>query len=337
MKKLKIGLVGCGSIAEFQMEGLMKVEQAELAAVCDMRRDLAEAMASKYGVKAVYTDYAEMLKSDIEAVIICTPNFAHCSNAVEGAQAKKHLLVQKPFAMNMDEAERMVNAAKENGIIMQAAFFERFYGFLQKIDEIVQSGEIGRPLVIRSQMSHTGIDKFWHPKTEWFHDKKKSGGGPLGDLGAHHFDVIRWLSRSEVEAVSASTQSLLEDGIEDNASITLKMKNGMMAQCFMSFTTVGPKGYCYERFEVYCEEGTLIYNASANGAPGKILMTKKDSIDFVEVPYENVDPWVGLESHFVDCVLNQKTPITTGEDGKICLNIIKKGYASAESGKVMKL
>lgn len=335
MKKCKVGLIGCGAIAQSQAAALTKIDSADFCAVCDLKKELAWELAQKYGVRNVYTDYAEMLASEIDAVVICTPNFAHCENAVQAAKAKKHILVQKPFAMSLDEADRMIQAASENRVILQAAFFERFYSHFIKVRELLQSGVIGRPLVLRTQFSHTGIDKFWFPKTDWFHDKNKSGGGPVGDLGAHHFDLIRFMTGSEVERISANTCQMLETGeIEDNASVTLTLQNGMMAQLFLSFTTVGPKGYCYESMEIYGDKGSILCRAR-QGLPPQILVAFKDSADFEEIPYETKDAWVDMESHFIDCVLNHKKPITTGEDGKICLSVIKKCYQSAESGETV--
>lgn len=337
MKKCKIGLVGCGAIAQSQAAALKKIETADFCAVCDLKEELARDLAQRYQVQNVYTDYAEMLGSGIDAVIICTPNFAHCENAVQAAKARKHILVQKPFAMSLEEADRMIEAAKENGVILQAAFFERFYSHFVKVRELLQSGAVGRPLVIRTQFSHTGIDKFWFPKTDWFHDKTKSGGGPVGDLGSHHFDLIRYVTGSEVKQVTASTQQMLETGeIEDNASVTLTLQNGVMAQLFLSFTTVGPKGFCYESMEVYGEKGSILCRAR-QGLPPQIVVAYKNSDDFEEIPYESKDAWADMESHFIDCVLHQKQPITTGEDGKICLSIIKKSYQSAETGMAVPL
>lgn len=337
MEKIRLGLVGCGAIAENQIRELLKVEEAELCAVCDLREDLAKDVAERYGIKAYYTDYAQMLAADIEGVIVCTPNFAHYENTIQAAKAGKHILVQKPFAMEISEAQEMIDAAKENKVILQAAFFERFKGCNLKMYEILSSGRLGKLLSIKAQMSHTGIDKFWLPKTQWFHTKKKSGGGPLSDLGAHHFDLIRWFSGSEVDEISAVTTNYFEeDEIEDNASVVLKMKNGVMAQTYYSFTTVGPKNFCYENIELYCEKGTLLLqNMDSKGF--KLRMCGLDDEDFEEVVFEEQDGFYGMERHFAQCIRDKKTPVTTGEDGKICLEIIKKGYESAKKGVTVKM
>ena len=337
MKKVKVGLVGCGAIAESQANGLKNIDTADFAAVCDLREDLAKAMAEKYQVPNVYTDYAEMLKTDIQAVVICTPKFLHRDHAVQAAEAGKHLLVQKPFAMNLEQADEIIAAARKNKVILQAAFFERFYSFNLKMKELLDSGKYGRPLMMRTQFSHTGIDKFWLPKTDWFHDKTKSGGGPLGDLGAHHFDVITWLLGSAAQSVSATTTSMLETGgNEDNAATAVLLENGVMAQSLFSFTTVGPKGYCYEKFEIYCEEGSIICSTVTSGVP-KIWVATKEMDSFEEVPYTFEDPWVGMEGHFVDCIQQGRQPITPGEAGRRSLEIIHGCYASAESGKAVTL
>lgn len=333
MKKIRVGIIGCGTIAEGQAASAKELENTELVAVSDIVEKNAEAFAKKFGIRHVFTDYREMLKGDlIDAVYNCTPNFMHKQVVVDAANAKKNILTQKPFALTMNDAKEMCEAAEKNHIILYAAFFERFRGYCQALKKCIDSGEIGKLVMIKAQMSHTGIGNFYHPKSEWFGDTALAGGGCLADMGSHHLDLMRWLVGSEVKAIDAQIDRPLEQGPEQNAIVNITYKNGVMAQGHWSFRTVAPEGVCYDKFELYGDKGTVIMVCDRDSAP-RISIVKAGEFEWRDYPYQEIDGFTAMEKDFADCIIQNKEPLTTGIDGQKNVETILAAYESAKTGE----
>lgn len=333
MKKLRVGIVGCGTIAEGQAAAAKGLKNTELAAVCDVIEEHAGKFAGKFDIPNVFVSYQEMFQSGlIDAVYNCTPNFMHRQVAVDAADAGLHILTQKPFASTIEEAKEMCDAAERNGIVLQSAFFERFRGYCQAMKQCVDSGRIGKLRMVKTQMSHSGIGRFYHPKTEWFGDSALSGGGCLADMGSHHLDLMRWLSGSEVRAIDAQIDHVSDERSEQNAIVNITYHNGVMAQGHWSFATVAPKGVCYDKFELYGDAGTLFVTWDRDAAP-RFQLVREGEAAWTDYPYEEVDGFYAMEEHFADCIRNHKKPMTTGEDGLRSVETIAAAYESARTGK----
>ena len=333
MKKLKVGIIGCGTIAEGQAIAAKQLKNTELTAVCDVIEENAWEFARKLNVPNVFTDYKEMLQTDlIDAVYNCTPNFMHRQVVVDAAKAKKHILTQKPFANTLEEAQEMCEVASENKVILQSAFFERFRGYCQAMKKCIESGEIGKLKMIKTQMSHAGIGDFYYPKTKWFHDLSLAGGGCLADMGAHHLDLMRWLAQSEVKCIDAQIDEAGTGIPEKNAIVNITYQNGIMAQGHWSFSTIAPEGVCYDKFELYGEKGTVFVTWDRNNAP-RFQIVKKGDLQWTDYPYEEIDGFFAMEKHFADCILQHRKPMTTGYDGIKSVETILAAYKSAVTGE----
>lgn len=333
MKRIKVGIIGCGTIAEGQAIAAKQLKNTELVAVCDVIEENAREFAQKLKIPNVFTDYHEMLKVDlVDAIYNCTPNFMHKQVVVDAAKAKKHVLTQKPFANTIEEALEMCEAASENNIILQSAFFERFRGYCQAMKTCIESGEIGKLKMIKTQMSHEGIGDFYHPKTKWFDDLVLAGGGCLADMGAHHLDLMRWLTDSEVKFIDAQIDEVGTGIPEKNALVNITYHNGIMAQGHWSFLTVAPEGVCYDKFELYGDKGTLFVTWDRNNAP-RFQIVKKGDLQWKDYPYEEIDGFFAMQKHFAECILHQKQPMTTGYDGVKSVETILAAYKSAATGE----
>ena len=337
MEKVNIGIIGCGRIAQDQTASAIQLKNTRVAAVCDKNKEAAETFAKKFGIPKVYTEYEKMLSDpEIQAVYNCTPNFLHAKVAIDAARAKKHVLTQKPFANTLEEANEICKAAEANKIILQAAFFERFRGYCAGIKRCIDEGKIGEVLMIKAQMSHEGIGKFYHPRTEWFSDTKLAGGGCLADMGAHHLDLMRWFAGSEVDIIDAQIGFSKDWKTETNAIVNMTFKNGVMAQGHWSFSTIAPDGVCYDKFEIYGDKGTIFVTCDSKEEPSIRLVQKGDN-HWNEYAYEEVDGFYGMEEHFANCILEDKTPITSGKDGICSVKTILAAYESARTGQRQKL
>ena len=194
MKKLKIGIIGCGGIANGKhMPSLKKVEECEMVAFCDLIIDRAEKAAAEYGTPdaAVYTDYKELLADEsIDVVHVLTPNRAHSFITVDALEAGKHVMCEKPMAINSAEALKMIEAAKRTGKKLTIGYQNRQRCDIQlvrnKIDKEDILGEVyyARAIAIRRR----GV-----PDWGVFTNEYEQGGGPLIDIGTHSLDLSLWL------------------------------------------------------------------------------------------------------------------------------------------------
>lgn len=333
MEKLRIGIIGCGTIAEGQAISAKQLKNTELVAVSDIIEDNARQFAEKLKIPSVFTDYKEMLANEsVDAVYNCTPNFMHKQVVVDAAKAKKHILTQKPFANTLEDAKEMCEAADKYGIVLQSAFFERFRGYCQAMKKCVDSGEIGKLKMIKCQMSHSGIGRFYHPKTKWFDDTSLAGGGSLADMGSHHLDLMRWLANSEVKEIDAQIDKVPTGTPEQNALVNITYENGIMAQGHWSFATIAPEGVCYDKFELYGDKGTLFVTWDRDAAP-RCQIVRAGEAQWKDYSYEEIDGFYAMEEHFADCILNHKKPLTVGYDGFKSVETILAAYESARSGK----
>ncbi|MBM6596293.1 Gfo/Idh/MocA family protein [Microvirga pudoricolor] len=339
--KLGIGIIGCGTIAERMIKAWHPhMRNARLVAASDINGGRVEHFKERFGVERGYAEESALLNDpDVDAVFVLTPNFLHAPQTIAAARAGKHVLCQKPLALTTDEASRMIDAAKENNVTLMAAFVKRFWPYYAAVRKLIDDGALGRVVSIRTQFSHSGIGKYYVPASNWFNDRAKAGGGPLADLGVHHFDVMRWLVGAEVDYVSAemTNSNGVSDALEDNAIVNLGFANGVVGQGYYSFTTVAPPGVTLERLEVYGTVGSVIVTLSH---PGRVVVQyctetgPLANLGWVDLPVTEPVPAFGLMlQHFVDCIREGRQPVTVGEDGLRTVEIAEHAYISAKEGR----
>ena len=187
---MKIGIIGVGTIAAFHIEAYQKNPNVEVYAFCDINEKRLKAMGEKYGVTRLYTDKDEMLKlEELDAVSVCTWNSAHAPCSIAALKAGKHVLCEKPMAMNADEARAMKQAADESGKLLMIGFVRRFGNDCAVVKDFLDNGEFGDLYFAKA----TYLRRHGAPGG-WFGDKSRSGGGPLIDLGVHVTDLARYLA-----------------------------------------------------------------------------------------------------------------------------------------------
>jgi predicted dehydrogenase len=191
-KKLKIGIIGSGGIAQgCHMKGYQSIpEQCEMVAVCDVNPEIAKQAADKFEITKTYVDYRELLADkEIDAVSVATPNKYHKQPTVDALTAGKHVICEKPLGINADECREMCRAAKESGKILQVGLQSRFSGPARFMKQYVDDGNMGHIYFARAQaLRRRGV-----PAWGVFIDKEKQGGGPLIDIGVHILDLTLFL------------------------------------------------------------------------------------------------------------------------------------------------
>jgi predicted dehydrogenase len=212
MKKLGIGIIGSGGIAQScHMPGYASIpDLCEIVAVCDVNPEVGEAAASKFGVPNVFTDYRQLLgMPEVDAVSIATPNAFHMQPTIDALRAGKHVLCEKPMAMNGAECREMIAAEKESGKILQIALQWRFGGAVKFMKDFIDKGHMGEIYYARSMALRRREVPGWGV----FIDKQKQGGGPLIDIGVHILDLTLHLMGNP-KPIAASGQTYQKLGTD---------------------------------------------------------------------------------------------------------------------------
>lgn len=279
MKKIKWGVIGCGGIADRRtLPGMMKAENAELIAVMDANGEAAENCKEKYSAKYAFTNFEDVLKVDeIEAVYIASPVFFHKEQAIAAAKAKKHILLEKPVALTVADAQEIKKACEENNVKISIGFLMRFHGYHQKIKEIIKEGKIGDIVSIRGQFT------CWYPDIEgaWRQKKATSGGGALVDMGIHVIDLIQYITGLKVVEVAAFNQTqTFNYEVDDSSNVIMKMDNGAVAYVDSNFNI--PDAASVAKLEIYGTKGSIIATGTlAQDEIGNVnILISNDSLEY---------------------------------------------------------
>src|SRR2546427_7775140 len=190
MKSLAWGLIGCGDIARKRIApALRDLDLCDLVAVSRERAELVEEFAREFGARRSYETWRQLLSdTEIDAVYIATPLHLHAAQTIAAAEAGKHVLCEKPMAMNVAECARMIAACRAHRVQLGVAYYRHFYPAVARIKEVIHSGEIGKPVVTQINAFERFNPEPGHAR-RWFVERAKSGGGPMFDFGCHRIEV----------------------------------------------------------------------------------------------------------------------------------------------------
>lgn len=324
MKPIKIGIIGCGGISNAHARGYKNLPKLlKVTATCDMIEANASERAQQLGADKIYTDYEKMLKeADIDAVDICLPHDLHAAVSIAASEAGKHVFVEKPIAISLEEADDMIAAAKKVGTTLMVGLNERYDPAHQRIKQMIDDGILGRLLCIR--IDHNQNVNM--PDGHWIRSREKLGGGVLIGSGIHRVDLLRWFG-GEVTHV-ANFQVEQPDRMEGEVAVV--MSAGFESGCIGEVTAIWAvrKAPWYEGAWVYGTEGSVyrINGLFWDGADG-----------YVQLDVPEADSFVEELRHFGQCILQQKTPLTSGEEARRSLEVVLAAYRSADTSEIIKL
>lgn len=360
MEIVKIGLVGVGGSGGWgHFPGYMMIpDKARVVAVCDTNVEAAKEKAVLVGAKTC-SDYHDILKDpDVDAVDICLPHFLHGKVALEALEAGKHVIVEKPFTTTLDESDAVISVAKRNNLKLMVAENTRFVNAYEVAKSFVDEGIMGKILFARTYIG--GMDPFIgahvlgrspSDESNWRNFQKKAGGGAIFDGGVHSFFLIEWMigkikNLTAVQARSEFSGPVSE--VDDNASGIAELDNGGIASFSITFTSEIP---WTERLELNGTRASIIVDMLserpvqifANRSPKPESETSAERV-FRKALWEepivmhSVLDWKSASmrkevAHFVDCILSDKTPLVTGEDGRRGIELALKSYESARNGR----
>jgi predicted dehydrogenase len=342
--KVKVGIIGSGFEADIHAASLQIMpEDAEIVAVASPTPGKAQALASKYGIPRIFLDYRDMLREpDIEMVTINAPNSLHAQMTIDAARAKKHVVCEKPLCMTLEEADEMIEVCRREGVLLMYAEELFFTPKYVRAKEMADQGAFGKVYLVKQSEKHFG------PHSPWFWDMSRAGGGALMDLGCHGIAFCYWfLNRPKIKSVYCHlTTDVHGDKTtgDDNALCILEFENGATGIVENSWAK---RGGMDDRIEVFGDQG-LTY---ANLHMGNALPTFSASgYGYAVEKAESTTGWsypvydehwnYGLPHelrHFARCVRGKETPIATGEDGRVVMEALYAGYASAGEGRRIEL
>lgn len=326
MKKLKVGLVGCGGMGSNLARKCSELENAALTAVCDTNKESAEALASELGA-AAYTDYSRMLDSGIGGVIIATPNDLHLSMALAAAEKKIHIFCEKPMAMSVADCKAMIAASRKARVKLMVGQVLRLINVFWKANEIIKSGALGKPFA----MSVVRISKPHGLKADW-RITKKHAGGILFEVNVHELDFMRVIM-GEAESVYANMGHYTESHVEyeDYAATQIKFRNGGIGILQSGTSAVVPQG----GMVIHCDQGTMTIRVGGDAV--RYTVGGSEEVVIESSAIEKEDPYREEVRSWVDAVTKRTPMVFDGYDGMAAVELAEAAYRSASTGRPVKL
>jgi predicted dehydrogenase len=347
MEKVRIGLVGLGMMGTPHARILKKVEECDLVAASDVdekQRKVTEELGIGY-----YRSYEEMIaRENLQGVVLAVPNHLHAPIGIVCAGKGLHLFVEKPIAQSVSEADRLVEAARENKVQILVGHQRRFSSLVEKARDIITGGELGRLVGVNITWALLKPKAYFEGPMSW---RKEKGGGPILINLIHEIDNLRYLC-GEIDEVYAMVSSKVRNfPVEDTASITLRFKNGAVGTIFL--TDCSPS---LTSWEGTTGENPLLYSDFGNcynffGTEASLLfpqMKRRYYADPVKTGWnypiteqgykmDREDPYIKEFRHFCKVVQGKEVPRISGEDGKRTLEATLAIQKSGETGQPVRL
>lgn len=352
MKPIQVAIVGCGRISDLHALGYRDRENARIVAVCDPRRKRAQEKAKTWGVEKVFARYQQVLADrDIDMVELLVPHHLHAEMTIAACEAGKHVSVQKPMALTISEADRMISAAEKAGVVLRVYENFVFYPPFVEAKRLIERGEIGEPQMIRLHFNTGTRDTGWKVSLTswlWRFDEKRSGGGPLVfDHGYHLFSLAHHLM-GDVEQVFAwidRSRVMPTKYVDGPATIIFQFKAprryGVMDFAHTPKMRIDSQYYADDnRVEIIGDRGVLFINrCTARTVDLPELMMFRDGMT-VPILIERVewhDSFVDCTHHLIDVLKGREKPILDGITGRAVLQFSLAAHQSARTGQAIRL
>jgi predicted dehydrogenase len=327
-----------------------------LAVICDVDENTLGNAGEIYGNGVdLERDFSKLVKrDDIEAIVIATPQFNHCELTLQAFENGKHVFCEKPLAVNMEECDKMINAAKESRKVFIVGQQMRYHLHLQKIASLLFGGEIGRPVML-------WLNEFRgpfrvSPEHMWIFDKEKSGG-MLVEKSCHHFDLFNWFANSKAVSVYASAgqdyfhdYNGTESSVDDNAWVIVNYENGARASLglcmFMGrpHPTEGGIGYHHREIGIAGTDGLIKTEGNLPFRSIDVRYSDSHNSNLIQMEARGVAPDkfnqegdIGIFMDFADCIRNGGKPFASGEVGREALAISLAAEKSAEEKRLVQM
>lgn len=331
---MNVAIIGCGAIARRRhAPALSNYKGACFYAVCDLVRANADDLAKTYQVRAYYDIDTLLGESNLDAVILCTPERFHEEHVIKALRAGKHVLCEKPLAVNAAQAENIVKEWKKTDKKLMVAFSQRTYKMHTVAKQLIQDGRIGTPIFFRTNLTQKGVEytTLAGARPDFYDNYLKNIGGALLSLGCHRIDLVDYLFDAHIEAVQAFTPTIdkkYADGrlidAEDHALINTRLSNGLAGLIWVSWSNYGQ---AENETVVYGTGGTL---RTFEGKGIKIYY-KDGSEEEFDLSVEH-DEYQNITVCFLDALTLNKAMVADGMAGYRCMRVIDAVRESNASG-----
>ena len=324
MKKIRMGLIGCGNMMKSHIAAVNSVGNVEFTAVCDIDRERAEDVATVLDNPYITTDYKTMLDY-VDGVLVVLPHDLHYECGMFFAKNKKHILMEKPLCNTEKECESLIDACEKENVVLMCAYPVRYWPGIIKLKEYIDSGDYGKVIEMSIWTEHNPIIK----EGSWI-CTDKIGGGQFCSHGYHYVDVMLWFMGNPVEGAHFGTRigtpHLLSEG---TSAAIFKFESGAIGYHGATWAAKGSRLRC--DFQIQTEKGMLEYEhikgevrlydeiyRTIDGEPVYKVLWKRESEVDKETQHEI--------KHFADCVLNGTTPLTDARSALKGLQVIWRMY-----------
>lgn len=322
MQPIKLGLIGCGLIGRTHADCIVNIPEANFTAYADTSQEAAQACLDKYGGEYATTNPKRLLDDEsISAIYICTRHDSHAPLTIAAARAGKHVLVEKPLALSVQDCEEVARVVQETGVLMMPAFKMRYYPLIKKAREFIPE-----PQVLVMQM----MDASW-PDDKWVQDPIQ-GGGNINSQGCHTTDLLRYLAGSEPVRLWASGGTLTHPGYPgpDQCVASIQLKNGHVASWIQG--DAGLPGHT----------GKMFFQLFGNGRNVQLYDRLKTATfsDGSTTWTETRDDEEGFQLEnrdFIDALLGKSTPAITAHDGIQATRLVLAAQEAIRTGQVQNL
>ena len=343
--RVRLAIVGCGTISQLNAPGYLKHEACDVVALCDPVRERAEGRAAEWGIAPrIYTCYEQVLEDpDIDAVELLTPTHLHAEQSIAALEAGKHVSCQKPVAATVEEADRIAEAAARADTFFRVTENFLYYPPLVKAKELLDGGAVGKPSIVRMRVVLTDFEsdsdtfRIERDALSWRRDAELNPGGLLYDEGVHKYATAMWLV-GEPEAVSAMVTRTDDFMIEAPSVITWKFRD---ANCLGVFESAAapdmniraPYYPLDDFFEIQGSAGTIWVTRCSGemlDLPPVMLHKGSESVSY-QVPMDWLEGFDGAARDFVDGILEGRQPMMDADFAKKVLQAALAAYRSSDT------
>ncbi len=343
--KILWGVAGSGGIAQRRTipEGIVPARNARLAVVYDVDREVNRQVAERFQARAAET-LEELLASEVEAVYVASPVYAHREQVLAAARAGKHVLCEKPLGRNVEEAEEMVAACRRASVRFGTALMMRFHAQHQAALALIREGRLGRPVYARAQLS------CWYPPIPgaWRQDPALGGGGALMDMGAHCLDLLEMFFGPVARLSCILAHAVHDYPSEDGATVLLGFSNGALGTVDVFFSI--PDAASDNVLELYGSRGAILARGTIGQGSGGLMYARleeaegaydarqqRSSAAGVEITPEAGNPYRAEIEEFSQALLEGREPAVSGETGLGNQKLLAACYESARTGRVVEV
>ena len=317
--KVRWGLIGCGDISRKRVAPALRDSvSCELVAVSRARSELAGSFARDFGARRWYPDWRQLLlDQEIDAVYIATPVHLHAEQTIAAAEAGKHVLCEKPMALNVADCDRMIAACRSHDVKLGVAYYRHFYPAVRRVKELVASGELGVPVVAQIN-AFEWFDPSPSDARTWLIDRRISGGGPMFDFGCHRIEVLLDIFGEVREVKATLANAFFNRDVEDVATAVFQFERGTCGTLTVAHAAREPQ----DTFDLFCSQGS-IHIPVLNEVTMHVLTGGGERIE-THANAKNIHQ--PLIEDFAAAILGNREPVVTGEIGRNVAQVEEEIY-----------